>query len=353
MDFASNILKKEKQNYLLFCLVFLLCMLTILSCATSASSNTKIIADLELYELDIDEMHSYLVPLYYRDIISFNADNSTGSLITYNAESDRYYVPGKTAKTVKAGSYNIEFVPVTGNLFAGFVYVGSGTILYSDNDGNISKTVKNKDGKWEEKSLFNAKLGQKPFNAMTADQKNIYLYSQKDGGIYRFDYSGTPEAFIKISGINRVSALDIKSDYLYMLSSSGLIVLADYRQDRIEIEYIVNDKSSFNTALLIKQNKTESEIILNRDGIKGFLNYAVYPLSSLHKMRIEEGYIKKISPPMAGCSYVLTDSSGKIVFPVKSTLINLDTALSVKVTVTGMIYDAENTKILVVSAIDN
>ena len=358
MNFKINIsIKvKEKQGYLyLFLLcIFMSCLLmfAISSCATTSSSNSNITPEIESYNLEINKTHPYLTQLYYRDIISFSAENIIGNMITYDEKADLYYVPGKTGKTIISGLSNIEVVNVSNTPLAGFSCVDLGIILYADNNGNVFKTEKNSKGNWEEKHLFLAKSGKKPFNAMTADQKNIYLYSQKDYGVYKFDYSGNTVAFIKINGID-VSCIDIKSNYLYILSASGVIVLADYKLNRIETEYMANDRTSLNTTLLIKQEITETEIILSRNGIKDSLNYAIYPLSSLHKMVIEEGYIKKISTPLAGCSHVLSDSNGKIIFPVKSNLIDLDTALSRKVTVTGMTHDADYTKIIVISAIDN
>ncbi|MCL2481587.1 MAG: hypothetical protein FWF38_07735, partial [Spirochaetaceae bacterium] len=261
MNFKINVIKNPKENKSCFYLFLIfLFIFAISSCATTASSNTKIITDLELYEIEIDKTHPYLTQIYYRDIISFSADNITGNMIVYDEEADTYYVPGKTNKTIKSGFYNIEFVKVSATQLAGFSCVGPGIILYSDTSGSVFKIEKNSNGKWEEKHLFSAKNGQKPFTAMTGDQKNIYFYSHKDNGVYRFDYSGKPEAFIKIKGIN-VSSLDVKSDYLYMLSTSGLIVLANYKENRIEIEYKAN-RINLNTALLVRQTKTETEIIL-------------------------------------------------------------------------------------------
>jgi len=353
MNFKINIIKKkkEKQSYLYLFLIFLF-IFAISSCASTASSNTRSTTKPEKYNLEIDKTHLYLAHLYYRDIISFNADEIIGNMITYDAETNLYYVPGKTAKTITSGSYNIEFVKISVAVPAGFTCVSPNTILYSDANGDVYKTQKNSKGKWEENHLFTAKHGKKPFTAMTADQKNIYFYSKKDNGIYRFNYSGKTEALIKINGIN-ISAIDIKSNYLYMLDNSGLIFLADYEQNKIEMEYMAEDHNIINTTLLVRQAKTETEIILNRNGIKDTLHYGIYPLSSLHKMVLEEGYIKRVSPRIAGCSYVLSDSNGKIIFPIKSTLVDLETALSRKVTVIGMIHDIENTKIVIVSAIDN
>ncbi|MCL2705931.1 MAG: hypothetical protein FWE72_06960 [Spirochaetaceae bacterium] len=353
MNFKISIIKNLKENQSCFNLFLIfLFILTISSCTTIDSSNPKSSAKLELYEIEIDKDHPYLTQIYYRDIFSFSTDNIVENMIVYDAGSDTYYAPGKTSKIIKSGSYNIEFVNISTTLLAGFSCVGHGIILYSDNNGSVFKIEKNSNGKWEEKHLFNAKIGQKPFTSMAADQKNIYFYSHKDNGVYRFDYSGKATAFIKIKEIN-VTRLDVKSNYLYMLNDSGSIILADYKQNRTEIEYKANDRNSLNTMFLVRQTKTETEIILNRDGKKDSLHYAIYPLSHLHRMVVEEGYIKRVSPPIAKCSHVLSDSNGKIIFPVTSTLIDLDTALSRKVTVTGMIHDIENRKIVVVSAIDN
>ena len=349
---ASKIKSKTEKQIFLFLFIIFLFIFALSSCETFTSSGDKSSAKFEEYNLTINEKHPYLQQLYYRDIISFRADNITENFITYDADKNIYYIPGKTNKTIKSGSHNIEFITVSAASLIGFVCVGSDTILYSDNSGNVYKLEKKNQGNWVEKKLFSAKLGQKPFNTMTADQKNIYLYSEKDKGIHKLKYSGKAEAFIKISGLT-VSGLDVKSSYLYLLSSTGLIILADYKQNKIETEYMTDDFDIFNTTFLVKQDKSETELILSKKGSKSSSQYAIYPLSSLHKMVIEEGYIRRVSPQIAGCSYVLCDSNGNIIFPLKSTLINLETAISGKVTVTGMIYDTENSKIVVVSAIDN
>ena len=249
-----------------FFLLFILCLLAATSCKTTLPSTGKTITELESYNLEIDKTHPYLQTIYYRDIISFGAENSAGNMITYDKETERYYVPGKTDKTINSGSDIIEFVKVSAANFAGFTCIAPETILYSDINGNVFR-IEKKSNKWEEKPLFTVKSGQKPFTAMAADQKNIYLYSKTDNGIYRFDYSGRPEVFIKTNNIN-VIGIDIKSTYLYILDNSGLIILANYMQNKIETEYMASNKNNLNTAFLVKQTKTETEILLNRKAEK-------------------------------------------------------------------------------------
>ena len=114
MNLKSNLIKKVKENhgYLYLSLIFL-AMFAISSCATtSSSSNSNIITELKVYNLEIDKNHPYLTQLYYRDIISFSADSIIGNMITYDEKADIYYVPGKTNKTIISDLYNIELIKV-------------------------------------------------------------------------------------------------------------------------------------------------------------------------------------------------------------------------------------------------
>ncbi|MCL2293263.1 MAG: hypothetical protein FWC36_00115 [Spirochaetes bacterium] len=308
--------------------------------------------ELYLHYLEIDKTRSHVLPLFFRDIISFSADNISGNMITYDEKANIFYVPGRISQFINSRQAAIEIIKVSPGTVIGFAYIGGGIILYSDKNGNVFRAELKRNERWEERLLFRTRIGQKPFTAMTANQKNIYLYSQRDNGIYRFDHSGRPEAFINTGNIN-VAAIDIKSNYLYILDSSGLIILADYRQNRIEVKYRPDDRHALSTSLLVKQTQTETEIILSRQGAAGSLHYAIYPLSSLHRMIKEEGYIRSVYPPIAGCYHVLSDSRGRVIFPVRSSLIDLNTVQPGRVTVTGMIHNVASNRIVVISAIDD
>jgi len=193
---------------------------------------------------------------------------------------------------------------------------------------------------------------------MAADKKNVFLYSSRGPGVYIFNHSGKAEAVIKLkytaaSAKMELCAIDIKSGYLYLLFDSGLILLADYEERGVEAGYLPSDRDAEFTFFTVRQEGSSSDLLLARKALKGIRSYSLFPLSSMHKMRIEEGFIKKTNPPVSGCAHVLTDSSGRIIFPVKSTLVNLDNVIPGFITVTGMIQDSDDGgKILVVSSVD-
>ncbi len=333
------------------------------SCTSAAKTVSSVVPDAALrqYVLEIEENTEFILPLYYSDIISLPPD--TGRFITYDGETGSYYVPGN-AKAAAAGGGNSSFetVPVSpgeGEL-SGFSCTAKNEVIYCSADGNVYRNRKTAAGIWEEKKIFTADLqsGADKITAMAADDKNVYLCTNReDSGIYRYTHSGKAEAVIKLkytaaSAKKEIRAIDIKSSYLYLLFDSGLILLADYEERGVEAGYLPSDRDAVFTFFTVRQEGSSSDLLLARKAVKGIRSYSLFPLSSMHKMRIEEGFIKKTNPPVSGCRHVLTDSSGRIIFPVKSTLVNLDNVIPGFITVTGMIQDSENgEKILVVASV--
>ncbi|MCP5514170.1 MAG: hypothetical protein H7A26_01755 [Spirochaetales bacterium] len=333
------------------------------SCASTVKTVSPVIPEAVLtgYVLEIDEKPEFILPLYYSDIISFPSD--TGRFITYDGETGQYYVPGNV-KAAAAGKENtlFEIVPVSieeGKL-SGFSCTAKNEVVYCSTEGNVYRNRKSSAGKWEEKKIFTADMqsGADKITAMAADEKNVYLFSREAAGIYRFTHSGKAEALIKLKytapdAKMEISAIDIKSGYLYLLFDSGLILLADYKERGVEAGFLPSDRDAMFTFFTVRQEGSSSDLLLARKAVKGIRSYSLFPLSSMHKMRIEDGFIKKTNPPVSGCAHVLTDSSGRIIFPVKSTLVNLDNVIPGFITVTGMIQDSDDGgKILVVSSVD-
>ncbi len=354
-------------SLLLFSAAVIFSVSLLSSCASSkgaSSSEKKDTLALRHYTLETGKMPDMVLPIYYSDIITFRSTREGSSMMAYDAYSDTSYIMGNTWEIQKTASGAVETVPVHGGMSdpSGFSCTGKEAVVYADTKGTVYKSVKISEGKWETRHLFTAGEGKKPFTAMAADEKHIYLYSPGDKGIYRFSHKGSADAFISLrsdanskSGLTGIdiTAIDIKSGYLYLQYKNGLIILADYEKRGVETGYLPHDSSVLKTFFTVKQGEAESEILVERKSGKGLKAYSVFPLSAMHRMRIEEGFIKKVSPPISGCGHVLADSSGKIIFPLRSTLVNLDTALSGKVTVTGMIHENEDAKILIVSSVDN
>ncbi|MDX9801390.1 MAG: hypothetical protein RBT69_08655 [Spirochaetia bacterium] len=340
------------------------------SCATTGKTAAAVMPepDLKQYVLEIEEKTDFMLPLYYSDIISFLSDSD--KFITYDTEAGRYYIPGNREKEQKInekqfssneGVSTVEVIPVSAEVseLSGFSCSGKDEVIYSSTEGDVYRNRKTGQGVWEEKKIFSADAaGGKYFTAMTADKENVYLYSHKDPGIYRYTHSGKAEAFIKLkytdaASDTKIIAIDFKSSYLYLLLDSGIILLADYEERGVEAGYLPNDSESLSAFFTVKQEESSSDILLARKAEKGTTSYSFFPLSSMHRMRIEEGYIKKTSPPVSGCNHVLADSRGRVIFPVKSAILNLDSSLTGLLTVTGIIRDTEEgEKILIISSVD-
>ena len=307
-----------------------------------------------------------VVPLYYSDIASVRGAEK-GSRIAFDREEGVLYVSGKKHETFESAALRGEIIPLSLDNISGMSCTEKNSVVFSDTAGNVFRAKKEGSGSWKEELLFSASRNpvqgsRDPlFTAMAADKDHAYLYNDKSSSIYRYDYKGVPDLVIELKGdpppvkgvpAGRISSIDIQSSYLYLMYESGLIILADHLERGVETYFSPQNTGKVGGLFTVRHDKTESDILIETGYGNNTKSFALYPLSSMHRMRVTEGFIKKATPPVSGCSHVIADSAGKIIFPVKSNLIDLDSVTGGKITAAGMLHDTESGRILVIASID-
>ena len=296
--------------------VLLLIPLTYISCTTGSASLIPLKEKAEKFEIHFETGDFDPELFYFSEIIK---NQKPSDYISFKGISF-------------ADNFEIERENIIG-----MSLISANRLAASDKNGNI--TIYEKKGKsWEKTRSLSLKTEEtSSFSAFSADSSYLSLYSGKTDSIYMFKYSKNSLIILKLysedTSFNRdITDIDMESGYIYLMDTKNRVSIIDYREKKYETEFFLDSKIPLRSFSVISEKESSSLAALS----PGTDQLYIYPLSEQYMMVKEKGYIKKAGITSFNYgTHVLVSDSGKILYALKSSILDLSEFLKGEVTVTG------------------